>query len=183
MNCFHLFITSTSSSTTESNQPNYTVKNIYDFTVKDIHGKEVKLEKYKGKVVIIVNLASECGLTDTNYKQLNELYEKYSTTKNLRILAFPCNQFGGQEPGTLEDILIFTKNRGVKFDLFEKVEVNGEDAHPLFKYLKQAQGGTMGDFIKWNFSKFIVDKNGVPVERLGPNVNPIDMEPLLAKYW
>ncbi|XP_068624250.1 juvenile hormone epoxide hydrolase-like [Battus philenor] len=162
---------------------NVPVKTIYEFTAKDINGKEVKLAKYKGHVLIVVNVASECGLTDTNYKQLNELYEKYSTTKNLRILAFPCNQFGGQEPGSEKDILIFTKNRGVKFDLFEKVEVNGENAHPLFKFLKSTQSGTLGDFIKWNFSKFIIDKNGVPVERLGPNVNPLDMEPLLAKYW
>ncbi|CAH2058150.1 unnamed protein product, partial [Iphiclides podalirius] len=175
---------STLSPATDSNLPIYeTAKNIYEFTVKDIHGKEIKLEKYRGQVAIIVNVASECGLTDKNYKQLNELYDKYSTTKNLRILAFPCNQFGGQEPGTVKDILTFTKNKGVRFDLFEKVDVNGESAHPLFKYLKRAQSGTMGDFIKWNFSKFIVDKNGVPVERLGPNVDPLDMEPLLAKYW
>ncbi|KPJ14867.1 Juvenile hormone epoxide hydrolase [Papilio machaon] len=160
-----------------------TATTIYEFTVKDINGKNVKLDKYKGNVLIIVNVASECGLTDTNYKQLNELYEKYSTTKNLRILAFPCNQFAGQEPGNNKDILNFVKNRGVKFDLFEKIDVNGENAHPLYKFLKKLQTGTFGDFIKWNFSKFIIDKNGVPVERLGPNVNPIDMEPLLAKYW
>lgn len=101
----------------------------------------------------------------------------------MRILAFPCNQFAGQEPGNNEDILSFVRNRGVKFDLFEKVDVNGENAHPLFKFLKKTQTGTFGDYIKWNFSKFIINKNGIPVERLGPNVNPINLEPLLANYW
>lgn len=159
-----------------------TESTIYDFTVKDINGNDVGLEKYRGHVLLIVNVASQCGLTDTNYNQLNDLYEKYAS-RGLRILAFPCNQFNGQEPGTPKEILQFTKNRGVKFDLFEKVDVNGDNAHPLWKFLKKAQPGTLGDFIKWNFSKFIVDKNGKPVERLGPNVNPLDLEPYLAKYW
>ncbi|KAJ0171812.1 hypothetical protein K1T71_012575 [Dendrolimus kikuchii] len=157
-------------------------KTIYDFTVTDINGREVSLEKYRGYVVLIVNVASECGLTDTNYNQLNELYEKYGS-RGLRILAFPCNQFNGQEPGSPREILEFTKNRGVRFDIFEKIDVNGENAHPLWKFLKRSQPGTLGEFIKWNFSKFIVDKNGAPVERLGPNVNPLDLEPYLAKYW
>ncbi|XP_069355565.1 juvenile hormone epoxide hydrolase-like isoform X2 [Maniola hyperantus] len=156
---------------------------IYEFSVKDIYGREVKLEKYKGYVLLIVNVASQCGLTDTNYNQLNELYEKYAKSRDLRILAFPCNQFGGQEPGTEKEIIKYTKERNIKFDIFEKIEVNGENTHPLWKFLKRTQSGTFGDFIKWNFSKFIVDKNGVPVERFGPNVNPIDLEPHLAKYW
>ncbi|KPI97739.1 Juvenile hormone epoxide hydrolase [Papilio xuthus] len=160
-----------------------TATSVHEFTVKDIYGETVKLDKYKGYVLVIVNIASQCGLTDTNYKQLNELHEKYATTKNLRILAFPCNQFGKQEPGTSKDILNFAKEKDVKFDLFEKIEVNGPNAHPLYKFLKKMQAGTFGDYIKWNFSKFIIDKNGVPVERLGPNVYPLDMEPLLAKYW
>lgn len=158
------------------------MKTIYDFTVKDIKGQDVKLERYKGYVLIIVNVASQCGYTNTHYTQLNELYEKYSD-RGLRILAFPCNQFGGQEPGTHDEILQFTKKRDVKFDLFEKVDVNGDDAHPLWKFLKKSQGGTLGDFIKWNFSKFIVDKNGVPVERFGPNTSPLEMESYLAQYW
>lgn len=160
-----------------------TAKTIYEFTAKDINGRTVKLDKYKGHVTIIVNVASQCGLTDTNYKQLNELYEKYGQSRGLRILAFPCNQFNGQEPGGLKDILQFTKQRGVQFDIFEKVEVNGENAHPLWKFLKKTQGGTLGDYIKWNFSKFIIDKNGVPVERLAPTVTPLELEPYLAKYW
>ncbi|CAG9122211.1 unnamed protein product [Plutella xylostella] len=164
-------------------EPHKKAITVYDFTVKDINGNDVKLDKYKGHVLIIVNVASQCGLTSTNYQELNALYDKYAKSRGLRILAFPCNQFLGQEPGTAKDILTFTKDRGVKFDLFEKVDVNGDTAHPLWKFLKQTQSGTFGDFIKWNFSKFIVDKNGVPVERLAPNVNPSELEPLLAKYW
>ncbi|CAG9792383.1 unnamed protein product [Diatraea saccharalis] len=157
------------------------IKTIYDFTVKDLSGKEIKLEKYKGYVVLIVNVASQCGLTDTNYKQLNELYEKYSD-KGLRILAFPCNQFGGQEPGSAEEIFKFISNRGVKFDIFEKISVNGENAHPLWQFLKNSQSGMIGDFIKWNFSKFLVDRNGVPVDRFAPTVSPLDLESYLVKY-
>ncbi|XP_052751010.1 juvenile hormone epoxide hydrolase-like isoform X3 [Galleria mellonella] len=165
-------------------QPNYeTAKTIYEFTVRNINGKDVKLDRYKGHVLVIVNVASQCGLTDTNYEQLNELYERYAISKGLRILAFPCNQFSGQEPGTHREIFNFAKKRNVKFDVFEKVDVNGDNAHPLWKFLKRTQSGTFGDFIKWNFSKFIIDKNGVPVERFGPNVNPIDLEPHLVKYW
>ncbi|XP_072946312.1 juvenile hormone epoxide hydrolase-like [Epargyreus clarus] len=160
---------------------NEIIKSLYGFTVKDIHGNYKDLADYRGYVVLIVNVASECGLTDKNYHQLNLLYEKYAD-QGLRILAFPCNQFGGQEPGSPTDIIGFTKKRGVKFDIFEKVEVNGENAHPLWKFLKTAKGGTMGDFIKWNFSKFIVNREGEPVERLGPNVDPLDIEPYLAKY-
>lgn len=159
------------------------VETVHDFTVKDIYGRDVKLEKYRGYVLLIVNVASQCGLTDTNYDQLNELYEKYAKSRDFKILAFPCNQFGGQEPGSSKDILQFIQERGVKFDVFEKIEVNGENTHPLWNFLKKTQSGAFGDFIKWNFSKFIVDKNGVPVERFGPNVNPLDLEPYLAKYW
>ncbi|KAH9643105.1 hypothetical protein HF086_010557 [Spodoptera exigua] len=157
-------------------------KSVHEFTVKDIHGNEVKLDRYKGQVLIIVNVASNCGYTNVHYKQLNELYEKYSN-KGLRILAFPCNQFAYQEPGSPEEILKFTKAKQVKFDLFEKVAVNGEDAHPLWNFLKRMQGGTLGDFVKWNFSKFIVDKNGVPVERFGPNTDPLELVPYLEKLF
>nr|UPI11570.1 juvenile hormone epoxide hydrolase-like 3 [Mythimna separata] len=159
-----------------------TAKTVYEFTVNDINGREVKLDKYTGKVLIIVNVASQCGYTNTHYSELNELYEKYHE-KGLRILAFPCNQFGGQEPGTLKEILQFTKEKKVKFDLFEKIEVNGDNAHPLWNFLKKSQGGILGDFIKWNFSKFIIDRNGVPVERFGPNTSPLELVPYLEKLW
>ncbi|GBP42337.1 Probable phospholipid hydroperoxide glutathione peroxidase [Eumeta japonica] len=99
------------------------------------------------------------------------------------ILAFPCNQFAGQEPGNSEEIVCFMKDRKVKFDMFEKIDVNGDNAHPLWKFLKHKHGGVLGSFIKWNFSKFIIDKNGVPVERHGPNVDPAQLEKHLEKYW
>ncbi|XP_049787402.1 uncharacterized protein LOC126190855 isoform X1 [Schistocerca cancellata] len=156
---------------------------IYEFTANDINGKEVSLEKYRGHVCIIVNVASECGYTATHYKELVELHEKYAESKGLRILAFPCNQFGHQEPGNSEEIVCFVKQRKVNFDMFEKIDVNGDNAHPLWKYLKYKQGGTLGDFIKWNFTKFIIDKNGQPVERHSPNTNPSALVPNLEKYW
>ncbi|XP_063224325.1 uncharacterized protein LOC134532070 isoform X2 [Bacillus rossius redtenbacheri] len=156
---------------------------IYDFTVRDIKGQEVSLEKYRGHVAIVVNVASKCGLTATNYKELAELHDKYSQEKGLRILAFPCNQFGGQEPGSSEDIVCFAMKQNAKFDLFEKIDVNGDGAHPLYKYLKHKQGGTLGDFIKWNFTKFIIDKNGQPVERHGPKTDPSKLVASLEKYW
>ncbi|XP_069681361.1 uncharacterized protein [Periplaneta americana] len=145
---------------------------VYDFTVKDINGQDVSLGKYKGHVLLIVNVASQCGLTSTNYKELVELHDKYAESKGLRILAFPCNQFGNQEPGNSKEILSFAKHQNVNFDMFEKIDVNGENAHPLYKYLKDKQGGFLGNAIKWNFTKFIVDKDGQPVERHGPNVDP-----------
>nr|CAI5832885.1 unnamed protein product [Callosobruchus analis] len=158
-------------------------KSIYEFTANDIKGNPVSLEKYKGHVAIIVNVASNCGYTKNNYAELNELYDLYADSKGLRILAFPCNQFAGQEPGTNEEICEFTRNKGVKFDVFEKINVNGDDAHPLWKYLKHKQGGTLGDFIKWNFTKFIIDKNGQPVERHGPSTSPKELVKSLEKYW
>lgn len=156
---------------------------VYDFTVKDITGNDVSLEKYKGHVLLIVNIASLCGLTATNYKELVELDEKYRESHGLRILAFPCNQFNGQEPGTSDDIVCFAKKQNAHFDLFEKVNVNGDDASPLWKYLKHKQGGTFGDFIKWNFTKFVVDKDGQPVERHSPTTEPHKLIANLEKYF
>ncbi|KAF7283390.1 hypothetical protein GWI33_000723 [Rhynchophorus ferrugineus] len=167
--------------TSESNNVN--INSVYDFKVKDIYGNIVSLEKYKGHVCIIVNVASQCGLTETNYDQLNYLYSRYGKSRGLRILAFPSNQFLSQEPGTDEDILNFVRSKGVQFDVFSKINVNGDDAHPLWKYLKSAQKGTFGDFIKWNFSKFIIDKNGRVVERYAPTTNPNDMVEDLEKYF
>lgn len=158
-------------------------KSIYEFSVNDINGQPVSLEKYKGHVCIIVNVASQCGLTKNNYKELVELYDEYAESKGLRILAFPCNQFGNQEPGDAGAICSFIATKNVKFDTFEKINVNGNDAHPLWKYLKHKKGGMLGSFIKWNFTKFIVDKNGQVVERHGPNTNPKDLVKSLEKYW
>ncbi|XP_031839436.1 glutathione peroxidase-like 1 isoform X1 [Nomia melanderi] len=158
-------------------------KSIYDFTAKSIKGEDVPLSNYKDHVCLIVNVASKCGLTATNYKELNELYDEYAESKGLRILAFPCNQFNGQEPGDNEEICSFANRQKVKFDLFDKIDVNGENTHPLWKYLKKEQGGTLGSFIKWNFTKFIVDKEGKVVERHGPNVDPSKLRSNLEKYF
>ncbi|XP_076166440.1 uncharacterized protein LOC143146229 [Ptiloglossa arizonensis] len=156
---------------------------MYDFSARDIHGKEVSLKKYRGRVCIIVNVASNCGLTDKNYKELVHLYEKYSEKEGLRILAFPSNQFGGQEPGTSEEILDFVKKYNVTFDVYEKVDVNGEGAHPLWKWLKSQAGGYLTDSIKWNFTKFIVNKEGKVVSRYAPTTDPLEMEAELKKYF
>ncbi|XP_043499406.1 probable phospholipid hydroperoxide glutathione peroxidase isoform X2 [Polistes fuscatus] len=165
------------------NQDYKSATSIYDFTANSIKGEEVPLSKYENHVCLIVNVASKCGLTATNYKELNELYDEYAESKGLRILAFPCNQFNGQEPGNSDDICSFADRQKVKFDLFEKIDVNGENTHPLWKYLKKHQGGTFGSFIKWNFTKFIVDKKGQVVERHGPNVDPSSLKENLEKYF
>ena len=156
---------------------------IYDFHARDIHGNDVSLDKYRGHVCIIVNVASNCGLTDTNYKELVQLYEKYSEKEGLRILAFPSNQFGGQEPGTSEQILDFVKKYNVTFDMFEKVDVNGEGAHPLWKWLKSQASGFITDGIKWNFTKFIISKDGKVVHRHAPTTEPLQLEAELQKYF
>ncbi|KAJ8931816.1 hypothetical protein NQ314_015212 [Rhamnusium bicolor] len=167
-----------------SNPENYKEANsIYEFTAKDLNGETVSLEKYRGHVCIIVNVASQCGYTKNNYAELVELYNEYAESKGLRILAFPCNQFAAEEPGDSAKICQFVQSKHVTFDVFEKINVNGNDAHPLWNYLKYKQGGTLGDFIKWNFTKFIIDKNGQPVERHGPSTNPKDLVKSLEKYW
>ncbi|XP_070508321.1 uncharacterized protein [Chironomus tepperi] len=160
-----------------------TAQSVYEFTVNDIKGEPVSLEKYRGHVLIIVNVASKCGYTAKHYAELNEIYDQYAESKGLRILAFPCNQFGYQEPGNAEEIQCFVRDRKVKFDLFEKIDVNGKSAHPLYQYLKKEQGGTLFDAIKWNFTKFVIDKNGKPVERHSPNTSPKEMLKNLEKYF
>ncbi|KAH1108066.1 hypothetical protein J1N35_011834 [Gossypium stocksii] len=151
-------------------------ESIYDFTVKDIRGNDVSLSEYKGKVVVIVNVASKCGLTQSNYKELNVLYEKYKN-QGFEILAFPCNQFGGQEPGTNEQIQEATCSMfKAEFPIFDKVEVNGKNAAPLYKFLKSEKGGYFGDAIKWNFTKFLVNKEGKVVERYAPTTSPLNIE-------
>ncbi|HET9338313.1 MAG TPA: glutathione peroxidase [Casimicrobiaceae bacterium] len=149
---------------------------LYDITVDDIHGKPVKLSRYKGKVLLIVNTASECGFTP-QYKGLEQLYGKLHG-KGLEVLGFPCNQFGGQEPGSEKEIEQFCElNYGVTFPMFAKVDVNGAKASPLFQHLKSAKKGLLGsEAIKWNFTKFLVDREGNVVERYAPNTEPKDLE-------
>ena len=148
---------------------------IYDFSVDDIHGKKVALDKYKDKVMLIVNTASKCGFTP-QYKGLEELYEKFHG-KGLEVLGFPCNQFGSQEPGTEAEIAQFCElNYGVTFPMFAKVDVNGSSAAPLYKYLKAEKPGLLGsEAIKWNFTKFLVDRNGNVLARYAPNDTPESM--------
>ncbi|GAB4842965.1 Glutathione peroxidase 3 [Ancistrocladus abbreviatus] len=154
---------------------------IYDFTVKDINGSVRSLSNYKGKVLLIVNVASNCGLTNSNYKELNILYEKYKN-QGLEILAFPCNQFAGQEPGSNQEIKEVACSRfKAEFPLFEKIQVNGKNAAPFYKFLKSKRGGTLGDAIKWNFSKFLVDKQGNVVERYAPTTSPLQIESEIQK--
>lgn len=149
---------------------------IYDFTVKDARGNDVDLSTYKGKVLLIVNVASECGLANSNYTELNQIYKKYKD-QGLEILAFPCNQFGNQEPGNNEQILEFACTRfKAEYPVFDKINVNGESAHPLYKFLKSSKGGLFGDSIKWNFSKFLVDREGKVVDRYAPTTSPLSFE-------
>ena len=149
---------------------------VYDYKVKDINGKEVAMSDYKDKVLLIVNVASTCGFT-TQYKGLQDLYEKYSND-GFEVLAFPCNQFGSQEKGSEQDIKEFcTNNYAVTFPIFSKVEINGDKAEPLFKFLKQQIKGFMGtESVKWNFSKFLVNKNGQVVKRYGSLDFPENLE-------
>jgi len=152
----------------------------YSFSAKTLKGEEKSMADYKGKVVVIVNTASKCGFTP-QYAGLEELNSKYRD-KGLVILGFPCNQFGSQEPGSSKEIsegcLI---NYGVSFQMFEKVEVNGSGAHPLYVFLKKHLTGFLGGRIKWNFTKFVVDKNGKPVKRFAPTTKPENMEEFLLK--
>ena len=145
---------------------------IYDFSVETIKGETVSLEQYRGKVLIIVNTASKCGFTP-QYKGLEKLYSKFKGD-GLVILGFPCNQFGQQEKGDNAEISEFCEiNYGVTFPMFAKIEVNGDNAHPLFNDLKEEAPGLLGTKgIKWNFTKFLVDGEGNVVQRFGPKDNP-----------
>ncbi|XP_017781553.1 PREDICTED: probable phospholipid hydroperoxide glutathione peroxidase isoform X2 [Nicrophorus vespilloides] len=156
---------------------------IFEFNAKNIKGEVVPISDYKGHVCIIVNVASQCGLAGNNYKDLVDLHEQYGESKGLKILAFPCNQFGNQEAGNTDEICTFVSKRNVKFDMFEKVDVNGSNAHPLWTYLQNTVKGTISNKIKWNFTKFIVDKEGKPVERHSPTTNPKDLVKHLEKYF
>ena len=149
---------------------------IYDFECKTNDGKPKSLGDYRGKVMLIVNTASKCGLTP-QFEGLEELHEKYAD-KGLAVLGFPCNQFGGQDPGTDAEILSFCQLKyDVKFQMFSKIDVNGSTAHPLYQFLKKEAPGLLGsEGIKWNFTKFLVDREGNVVERFAPTVTPKDLE-------
>lgn len=152
---------------------------IYDYTVKDAECNDVNLLDYKGKVLLIVNTATGCGFTP-QYEGLQDLYEKYQE-KGLEILDFPCNQFGNQAPGTEEEIEDFCQSRyGVTFKMFKKICVNGENEEPLYTYLKSQKGGVMGNKIKWNFTKFLVDREGNVVERFAPTTTPEQIDEKVA---
>jgi len=150
------------------------MKTIYDFKAINISGTDENFSTYQGKVLLIVNVASKCGFTN-QYKDLEELYQTYKD-KGLVILGFPCNQFGSQEPGNDEEIKNFCSlNYDVTFPLFKKIDVNGDNAHPLYRFLKKAAPGILGsESIKWNFTKFLVDRNGLPIKRFAPKDQPQD---------
>ncbi|MDR1643856.1 MAG: glutathione peroxidase [Clostridiales bacterium] len=153
---------------------------IYDFTVKGADGKDVSLSAYKGKVLLVVNTATACGFTP-QYKGLQELYDKLKG-RGVEILDFPCNQFGHQAPGSDEEIGSFCEMKyHTTFPRFKKIDVNGESADPLYKWLKSKKGGVFGDNIKWNFSKFIIDKNGEVAGRFPSTTTPAALESELEK--
>uniref|UniRef100_A0A2K5FAC3 Glutathione peroxidase n=1 Tax=Aotus nancymaae TaxID=37293 RepID=A0A2K5FAC3_AOTNA len=158
-------------------------RSMHEFSAKDIDGHMVNLDKYRGFVCIVTNVASQ-GKTEVNYTQLVDLHARYAEC-GLRILAFPCNQFGKQEPGSNEEIKEFAAGYNVKFDMFSKICVNGDDAHPLWKWMKiQPKGkGILGNAIKWNFTKFLIDKNGCVVKRYGPMEEPQVIEKDLPYHF
>ncbi|MFV0527228.1 MAG: glutathione peroxidase [Lachnospiraceae bacterium] len=144
---------------------------LYDITVKDTKGNDVTLDRYDGKVLLIVNTATGCGFTP-QYDALEALYERFKD-KGFAILDFPCNQFGHQAPGTTEEIVDFCQMKfNVTFDQFDKIEVNGKNESPVYTFLKGEKGGLLGDKIKWNFTKFLVDQSGEVVERYAPTTKP-----------
>ncbi|MFF2908720.1 glutathione peroxidase [Paenibacillus sp. NPDC057934] len=149
---------------------------IYDFEAQTLRGEEESLSKYKGKVLLVVNTASKCGFTP-QFKGLQEVYEKYND-RGFEILGFPSNQFAGQEPGESEEIAEFCEiNYGVTFPMYEKVDVKGDEAHPLFKYLSAEAPGVLGSkSIKWNFTKFLVDQDGRVLKRFAPKTTPDQIE-------
>ena len=149
-------------------------ENAYQFNFSQLDGEEISLSQFKDKAILIVNTASFCGLT-YHYSGLEKLYQKYKE-RGLVIIGFPCNQFGKQEPGTSEEIKDFCNlNYDVTFLMSTKVDVNGKSAHPLFKYLKSELKGKLNDSVKWNFSKFLIDRDGIPFKRFSSTVEPEDI--------
>ncbi|XP_010524011.1 PREDICTED: probable glutathione peroxidase 5 [Tarenaya hassleriana] len=156
-------------------------KSIHQFTVKDSSGKDVNLSNYQGKVLLVVNVASKCGFTESNYTQLTELYRRYKDS-GFEILAFPCNQFLNQEPGTSQEAHQFACTRfKAEYPVFHKVRVNGENAAPVYKFLKASKPGLLGSRIKWNFTKFLVGKDGRVIDRYGPTTPPLSIEKDIKK--
>ncbi|PFD74608.1 glutathione peroxidase [Bacillus sp. SH7-1] len=154
---------------------------VYDFSAKTITGEDKALKDYEGKALLIVNVASKCGFTP-QYKGLQEVYDKYKD-RGLEILGFPCNQFGGQEPGTEADITSFCElNYGVNFPMFAKIDVKGDKAHPLYTYMTEQAPGLLGmKSVKWNFTKFLIGKDGKVVGRFAPQTKPVDLEVEIEK--
>ncbi len=153
---------------------------IYDFSVKARDGNDVPLKNYEGKVLLIVNTATGCGFTP-QYTGLQELYNKYKD-KGLEILDFPCNQFLGQAPGTDDEIHTFCTGRfGITFPQFSKINVNGKNESPLYTFLKKEKGGTLGSRIKWNFTKFLVAKDGTVINRFNPTDTPEQIEKYITE--
>ncbi|SFE47548.1 glutathione peroxidase [Peptostreptococcaceae bacterium pGA-8] len=153
---------------------------IYEYKVKDGKGAEISMEEFSGKVLLIVNTASKCGFTP-QFDGLEKLYKKYKD-KGLAVVGFPCNQFGAQDPGTDEEIQGFCRlNYGVTFPMMSKIDVNGDGEDPLYTYLKSQKKGLMGSKIKWNFTKFLVDREGNVVKRFAPTDKPEDLEKHILK--
>ncbi|XP_068661055.1 probable glutathione peroxidase 4 [Aristolochia californica] len=149
---------------------------VHEFTVKDSVGKDVDLSIYRGKVLLVVNVASKCGFTNKNYTELTELYSRYKG-KDFEILAFPCNQFLRQEPGSSEDAKDFACTRyKAEYPIFQKIRVNGSSAAPVYKFLKASKPTLFGSGIKWNFTKFLVGKEGKVISRYGPTTSPLRIE-------
>lgn len=150
-------------------------KNVYSFHANNIKGEDISLEKFQGKALLIVNVASKCGFTP-QYEGLEAIYRKYKD-RGFEVLGFPCNQFGAQEPGDANEIQSFCKlTYDVSFPMFAKIDVNGDNAHPLYQFLKKEEKGLLGtEAIKWNFTKFLIDKNGKVVDRFAPQTKPEDL--------
>ena len=154
---------------------NSTTQTFYDFSALNMQGKEIKLSDYKGKIVLVVNTASKCGFTP-QFAGLEELYKKYSS-RGFVVLGFPSNQFANQDPGSNDEILEFCQaNYGVTFPMFEKIDVNGENAHPVYTYLKNSVPNAEPEKIKWNFTKFLIGKDGKTLKRYESRVKPADIE-------
>lgn len=153
---------------------------IYDFNAKDLNGNEVDFAQFKDKVLLIVNTASKCGFTP-QFEGLEELHQSYKD-QGLVVIGFPCNQFGSQDPGSNEEIGAFCqKNYGVSFLMMEKVDVNGDNEHPLYTWLKKQEGGFLTDGIKWNFTKFLINRQGEVVDRYAPTTKPKAIESDIVK--